>query len=177
MVAAPAAARGRRGPRLLRLSARPPAIPQWRAAETLSVPGSSAIQRRNRVRPVHAGPRAARAAQSGSGRAPPRCRLREDLRVASSSSVVLLQPLHLPPPPRSAAERNGPPGRLPLSPPLGPRVSGPAAQATAARAADGALPGRRRGALPLPRHTLIADVPATAATAVVAPESIACSFF
>lgn len=44
-MAAPAAARGRRGPRLLRPSARPPADRQRRAAEVPSVPGGSRLLR------------------------------------------------------------------------------------------------------------------------------------
>lgn len=73
--------------------------------------------------------------------------------------------------------RSRPPGRLPVSPPLGLCVYEPAAQATAAQAADGSRHGRRRGARALLRGPPTADAPAVAATTAAALGALPAGFF
>ena len=138
-------------------------------------PGFCAAPRRNRVRPVRAGPPAARAARSGSGRPPssPGRSLR--------GYLLFRRPPPTPPPPSPAPLCGGEelaPGLLPFSPPLGPRVSGPAPRPR--RTSCGRRPARaawRRGARALPRRTPIADAQAPAATTAAAPGAVARSPF
>lgn len=155
--AAPAAARGRRGRRLLRLSARPPTVPQRRAADAHSAIRPSAAPAR-----PHAKAAGARIAAGQPAPGLGQCGQHERRDLGAGAAALRLgdvagrisTPLPpLPSPsshaftslPRRALRRKGAGSQAAsLLSTRGPRVSEPAAQATRLRTARGPCLASRR---------------------------------